>query len=110
MKSISLDSPDADSGSGGLRHRNMSVPKGVDGNTVGGENNNFGTIGIGNRRYGGWANIVRSRMASQQQAIGANILPRRMVPPPNSMEFGMTTSAPPSYNQCNFPGVTALNT
>ena len=117
MKSISLDSPDnnmeAENGQSGLKHRNMSVPKVVEQNssgatynsTIGDNSNNFG-IGIGNRRYGAWANVVRNRMAAQQtnkMALEPQIVvPKRVALPPNSMKFGTTaTSAPPSYNQCN---------
>ena len=152
MKSISLDSPEIQNsgmnpstdprctGANGLRHKNMSVPKIVADCQQNTESNpkNFG-IGIGNRRYGAWANVVRSRMAAQQAAAATaaaasaggemappappaaharnphaqqlpstrqvastncQLPPRR---PPNSMEFGVAgSSAPPSYNQCNF--------
>ena len=112
MKSISLDSPEQNStgmdhtdrisGANGLRHKNMSVPKIMASvaadcqSAADSQPKNFG-IGIGNRRYGAWANVVRSRMAAQ----AAQVPPRR---PPNSMEFGVAAaaSAPPSYNQCNF--------
>ena len=117
MKSISLDSPEQNttgmdhadrSGANGLRHKNMSVPKIMASvaadcqSAADSQPKNFG-IGIGNRRYGAWANVVRSRMAAQQAqaAQAAQVPPRR---PPNSMEFGVAAaaSAPPSYNQCNF--------
>ena len=138
MKSISLDSPEQNStgmdhtdrsGANGLRHKNMSVPKimasvAADCQSADSQPKNFG-IGIGNRRYGAWANVVRSRMAAQQQAAqaaacaGGEMAPahtgnshaqqlpstnrqiatncHQLPPrrPPNSMEFGVAGSSAP---------------
>lgn len=104
MKSVSLDSPDCgpeDHSGSGLVKRNMSVPKVVDqlNQSDPSNNGNFG-VGVGNRRYGTWANVVRSRMAAAQAAQNPNLLPKKMIPP-SSMEFRLATSAPASHNQCN---------
>ena len=70
MKSISLDSSETgmeeNSGSSCLWQRNLSASKvPIIANDNAGDHYNFG-IGVGNRRYGGWVNVVRSRIAAQQ--------------------------------------------
>ncbi len=90
----------------------------INNNNGGSPGSHYTGIGIGGRRYGGWANVVRNRAAlaaaanSQQQQqpqicdmSSSNQLAtpnagRRA--PPCSMEIGANSamSAPPSYNQC----------
>ncbi len=150
MKSISLDSPDLPgaeeqrastarssatnnyhhgSMSGGLSgSRNLYVPKVVEPQSNSNGNGSavspgfYQGIGIGGRRYGGWANVVRNRAALQSAAAAASTIPSmpglpglpgqgqedpgvsltteaRRRQPPCSMDM-TATSAPPSYNQC----------
>jgi hypothetical protein len=100
MKSISLDSPDPGlEETTGLGQRNMSMPKVVEHATF--NNNNFGIAGVGNHRYGSWANVIRSRMAAANKShVPSSNMPRRR-PVPSTMDIQPPNSALASYNQCN---------